>query len=371
MRFRITLFLAVLLTACQQRDQFTINGEVANAGALKKVYLLAADSSSIQLVDSTNLSENGQFQFRALSAYPNLYKLRIGGMLFDVIAQNGDAIAFKTDLKDTAHASAVSGSQATLALQEWDRLNDQYAAQSQALLERYQAELQRLPKREDSLLKVYQAPYQQIAHELAAKTWEFAMAHQNSLAGFYAATSLDHKQYEPQLIRYADEIKDRFPGNPAVSSFLREMNAVKPVSIGQPAPEFVSATVEGKPIKLSDYRGKYLIVDFWASWCPPCRAENPNVVKLYHQYHPLGLQLLGVSLDTETKDWQKAINADHLDWTQVSDQARFYGPAEKLYHIQEIPANFIIDPQGRIAGKNLFGSELAAFLDTTMKHQTH
>lgn len=162
------LLIAALLGACKDKDTFTIKGELSHAGQFKKAYLLAADSAGVKVVDSTNLSEDGAFQFKGMTPYPNLYKLRIGGLIFDLIAQNGDVISFRTDLKDTtSHASSISGSQATLELQQWDKINDQYAAKSQQLLERYQVELQRSSKKEDSLLKAYSAPYQEIAGDLS------------------------------------------------------------------------------------------------------------------------------------------------------------------------------------------------------------
>jgi thiol-disulfide isomerase/thioredoxin len=101
-----------------------------------------------------------------------------------------------------------------------------------------------------------------------------------------------------------------------------------------------------------------VLIDFWASWCPPCRAENPNLVKMFHQYHSKGLNILGVSLDTDINAWQKAFAADKLDWTQTSDLAKFDGSTEKLYHIDAIPSNFIIGPDGSIIAKNVFGNNL-------------
>ena len=107
------------------------------------------------------------------------------------------------------------------------------------------------------------------------------------------------------------------------------------------------------------------MIDFWASWCAPCRAENPNVVKQYGIYNKLGLNILGISLDVDKAKWQEAVKKDNLTWKHGSDLKNFEGPTEKLYHIEAIPSNFIIDPQGVIVAKNITGADLEEFLNKT------
>jgi len=120
-------------------------------------------------------------------------------------------------------------------------------------------------------------------------------------------------------------------------------------------------------VKLSDFRGKYTLVDFWASWCVPCRQENPNIVKQYHAYKDKGFTILGVSLDDNPGSWMRAIQADGLEWTQVSDLQQWGSEVVGLYRIHAIPASYLLDPNGIILAKNLRGRELEEFLKRTLE----
>jgi peroxiredoxin len=129
-------------------------------------------------------------------------------------------------------------------------------------------------------------------------------------------------------------------------------------SVGKPAPDFSGDDVQGKMISLSSFRGRFVLVDFWASWCGPCRLENPSIVKAYHQFHDRGFDILGVSLDDNRDDWLKAIKKDKLDWTQVSDLKGWKAATADLYGVKAIPMNFLLDKNGTIVAKGLRGEEL-------------
>jgi peroxiredoxin len=133
-------------------------------------------------------------------------------------------------------------------------------------------------------------------------------------------------------------------------------------AIGTEAMDFTQNDPEGKPISLSSFRGKYVLIDFWASWCKPCRVENPNVVKAYNKFSSKNFTVFGVSLDREKEPWIKAIEKDGLVWPQVSDLQFWQNSAAVLYRVQGIPQNFLIDPNGKIVAKNLRGEELEAKL---------
>jgi len=357
--------LALTITSCKDKNAFKISGTLEHPGKIKKVYLLESDSTHINMVDSTNLSENNEFEFKRTAPYATLYKMRIGTAIFDLIAQNGDDIVFKTDLDDAGHAYAVSGSQESEKIQELNKLENVYGAKSEKIMSEYQQKVQAIGHESDSLMNIYKPLFMSVQDESSKVVMKFVDDNKTSLAGFYAATTLDPNRYEQQLVAYADGMADNLKSNPSVRLFVAQMEAVKPISVGHKAPEFTINSVDDKTIKLSDYKGKYVLVDFWASWCGPCRQEMPNVVKQYAAYKGKGLNILGVSLD-ETKDpWVKAAKEMNMTWPQASELKKWDGPTEKLYAIQAIPANFMIDPQGVIVAKNITGPDLEEFLKKT------
>jgi len=155
--------------------------------------------------------------------------------------------------------------------------------------------------------------------------------------------------------------------------FARLLYDDGPGSVGTMASDFTQNDINEKPVKLSDFKGRYVLLDFWASWCGPCRAENPNVVKAYNQYKDKNFTVLSVSLDQPGKKeaWLSAIKKDGLTWTQVSDLRFWNNAAAKQYGIMAIPQNFLIDPTGKIVAKNLRGEALIKSWKNCFNHPFH
>ena len=358
------LLLMSVLYACKKKDSFTISGTLKNGGVVKKVYLLEADSTQLNIVDSVEVTSDGKFKVERNTPAINLYKLRVGNSFFDLIAQNGDNITFETDLVDKTNTYTITGSEESAKIKAYNAMSNVVNEPNNKLNDEYQAKLEATHK-EDSLLKIYRPMFLKNIEESDKQTLAFIDKNKNSLAAFYAISSLDAHKYEAQMVAYADGINDELKKNLSVQHFLKQIDRVKPISVGHKAPDFSITTIDGKSIKLSDYEGKFVMIDFWASWCSPCREESPNLVKQYSLYKDKGLNILGVSLDEKKTDWQTAILQDKLSWVHASDLQKFDGPTERLYQIEAIPSNFIIDPQGVIIAKNLTGTDLQQFLSKT------
>jgi peroxiredoxin len=159
----------------------------------------------------------------------------------------------------------------------------------------------------------------------------------------------------------------RSTNNPIFSVMRERVEAYKATAIGKPAPLFTQNDPDGKPISLTAYRGSYVLIDFWASWCGPCREENPTLIAAYHKYKEKGLVIIGVAEDSDKKDWVDAIKKDGLPWIQVSDLKFRNNAVARKYHVGSIPANFLISPDGHIIAKNLRGDKVDKVLSGLLK----
>jgi peroxiredoxin len=172
----------------------------------------------------------------------------------------------------------------------------------------------------------------------------------------YAGWDMDADKIEPLFNTLPENVRSY----PSAVSFKEQLETAKKTGIGRIAPEFTQNDTLDMPVSLSSFRGKYLLIDFWASWCGPCRQENPNVVKVFNQFKDRGFHVLGVSLDRpgQKDKWMKAIHDDQLTWTHVSDLKFWDNAVSKQYGIRAIPQNLLLDPAGKIIAKNLRGEDL-------------
>jgi len=358
------IFLSIaLLFACKNKDSFTITGKIDKAGDSKKVYLYQHDA----IIDSAFLNDKKEFSFTRKSVDADFFNLSVGDKLIILIAKNGDEIELNIQGIEAQNDYVVIGSDDSEKVHDFSLIASKYATIFNDIQREFVDQVSKDSTLQDSLRKVLLPQFEENMASYSKKTTDFGLANSGNLAGFYAMGTLDQESNEQALLAYAEQIKGKFKNNTAVEQFLKRMEAIKPVSIGQMSPSFEMASSDGKVVKLSDFKGKYVLLDFWASWCGPCRTENPNIVRTYATFKNKNFTVLGISLDDDKDSWLKAIKEDQLSWTHVSELKRWESPIANLYKIEGIPASFLLNPEGKIIAKNLRGEALTKFLRKTLK----
>ena len=359
----ITILAPVVL--CAQKDGFSIQGKIGKIGAPAKAYLSYRESSR-QVLDSAAI-KNGVFEFKGVVSEPVRASIMINyegsgtkGKEVQQVPIYLEPAKIRISSEDSLSKSKISGS----------RLNEDKDALTMALtpstekMDAFMAEYRALPrdkKNDPDVRSEMEKKRKAIEDEQQAAYTNFIKLHSGSVVSLdalkkFGGSMPDYTVVAPMFELFSKQLKNTTAGK----EYAEGLAKMKATAIGAIAPDFTQNDTLGNPVKMSSFRGKYLLVDFWASWCGPCRAENPNVVKSYAKYHEKGFEILGVSLDDE-KDrdkWLKAINKDGLTWPQVSDLKIWGNEVAQLYMIRAIPQNVLIDPAGKIIAKNLRGEAL-------------
>lgn len=355
------LFLLTLFTACSNNKGFEINGEVIGAIDGEKVYLEHVTGAQNQLVDSIELSSNGQFKFSHQIPEKSIYRVVFTNQeAIDLVVDNDARIHIKLDKKEPLYDYEVHGSTASTQIQkintillnaytDLNKLQDEYILKSQTTAD-------------TNILKLtIENQYKNLISKQIGEIKSFIDKNDDPFVDVYALAYLDMEEnasYINQVLSMPESEKK----NSFIKNYIDRFEHVKGLAIGQVAPDIQLPDPTGKVINLSSLRGKYVLIDFWASWCGPCRKENPNVVKLYNQFKDKGFHIYSVSLDRDKDEWVNAIMQDKLTWTHVSDLKFWESVAAAAYQINAIPATVLLDKEGKILAKNLRGAELENFL---------
>jgi peroxiredoxin len=364
----LLLIAAVTFGSCNQLadNEYLIKGSVEGIENGKMAVLETQDETGMGLkaVDSAVITD-GKFEFKGTTTEPELRFIQLpavqGKAVF--ILENGE-INLKI-YKDSVNKSEVGG---TFNNDEFSKYNKGQGAIQKKIadyrndnMEKMQAAMQ---ASDTATVNAIQADFVKLQDDLNAYNTKFA---EDNPKAFISVLMLENMFYQPNVdiekIRKIYTSLDKTIQDTKPGKKIGEMvGNYASADIGKPAPDFSAPNPQGKTISLKESLGKVTIIDFWASWCAPCRQENPNVVALYNEFHEQGLNIIGVSLDKEgdAEKWSKAIADDKLTWAQVSNLKYWNDPIAKKYNVQSIPATFILDAKGVIIAKDLRGEELKA-----------
>jgi peroxiredoxin len=394
------LLLCIFLFACSEKrsdkdasteGNIKLSGKFTHAEKGSILKLVEISPEETLPIDSMVIEESGEFSFSLKKDNPGFYRLVTGhGKGVPLVLMPGDQVEVKGDYQDPDKTYTLSGSEESVLLKVlneglrvemvridslkklYSRKNDQSQAYIDSIaslakpadknFNKLKEKLILLQEKEKSKLeeiaKSLDKPYQEIKTRMDEFIRSFILSHTASITSLAVINSLNPEKNVEVYQKLDSNLLTKFPNSPHVKDFHERVAKLTHLSAGASSPEIEMPDVNGKPVKLSSLRGKYVLVDFWASWCGPCRQENPNNVRLYNQYKTRGFEIYGVSLDKDKDAWLKAIGDDKLNWIHVSDLEQWNSSVVKMFDIEGIPYTLLLDKEGKIIAKGLRGRAL-------------
>lgn len=371
------LVLCLLALSCKteekqtvKRDGYYISGTAPGVYNGIRAYLETEDDRGRKVAMDTAIIMNEKFVFDGKVDFPKMISLKVNSAkgVMPLILENGE-LRVSID-KDNMANSKVEGTEANDAL---NAFNETFKELSAKRIE-ISKELRVAQQNENSPnLDRLKTELQEVSQQMEALPYDFISKHQDNpfallqLQNLAKSNAADFNKIEAAFNSLSETQQNSMVGSllkTQIQTKKAELAALNTTQIGNVAPSFSGPTPDGKQLALDDVKGKLTLIDFWASWCKPCRMENPNVVRVYQKYHSKGLEIISVSLDgsRNQKDpkaaWIKAIEEDNLTWNHISNLNYFNDPVAKSYNIRSIPATFLLDENGRIIAKNLRGNAL-------------
>lgn len=354
---------------------FELKGTLTNASGEKLILEQLAGNSPV-FIDSAIVNEKGEFEFTNVKATPlDFFRVKTSEANFAVIvADSTQKMVFKGDAKNLGKDYSVEGSPDT---KQFIELNKELLKVSasldslQAVVQGQMASIRMDSSKMEAMNTIAEAQFNEIYQKAAKVLVKKVEAFPGTIANFSAFNIINIETNIEVYEKVLKALKEKIPNSPYTIQLATSMGQYKKqfelqdaqdkmLPNGSPMPDIKLSTPEGKEVALSSLKGKLVLIDFWASWCGPCRKENPNVVKLYNEYKKKGFEIYSVSLDEEKDKWVKAIEKDGLNWIHVSDLKGWNSPVCTQFNITAIPFTILVGKDGNIVGKGLRGPALQA-----------
>ncbi|MEO8761360.1 MAG: TlpA disulfide reductase family protein [Bacteroidia bacterium] len=375
------LSVSALLLSCggnsKKNTTFKLDGTLTNGAAGDVIYLEELAPGAKVVIDSTAIDDKGNFSFANASPEAGFYRVKANEQNFAMLVLDADQkVTLTGDYKNLGNSYDVKGSEDTKIFLEFNALGKEIQQRTDSMQQAFQS-LVGTTKMDslkmDSLNKVFGDVYNKIIDAYQEKFSSLVIKNKSSLAVLAGIQQLNPTKYiglykEVEVALTAKYPTSKYLANlkKDIISFESQAQKSNRLAIGSVAPDFTLPTPEGKPLALSSFRGKVVLVDFWASWCGPCRKENPNVVAMYKKFHNKGFEIYSVSLDDNKDKWLNAIKTDGLIWNHASDLNAWDNKAAKLYGVESIPFTLLLDKEGKIIDKGLRGKELEAKIEEAL-----
>jgi len=376
MRKIVLLVLVVsLLASCKDKDSktFTVSGVLHNAPS-KVVYIEESDITTGKktLKDSSTIATDGKFSISLNASKDAVYNLLLQNDVsqFVTIINDASKINVDADFNKRSDFYNVTGSKSSKSIQEY--LAKISGMQRDRFNIYFQVDSIKRNNGDSMLVTNLNKQEKQISNEEKTYTQQTVQQAINSSLALFILSTYQGMARDPnfrvngftdtEVVALLNDVLNKFPERTDIAGIRNSVESTIPKTIwvGKQAPEISLPDTEGRTVKLSSFRGKYVLVDFWASWCGPCRRENPNVVQAFNQFKNKNFTILGVSLDRpgQKENWLKAIKEDNLTWTHISDLKFWQSEVVPVYQVGSIPFNVLVDPDGKVVAENLRGNAL-------------
>lgn len=360
MNFKTAVAIAVVILGtqtCKTNNKTTITGTIEGAGNTE---LYITDDETMARLDTLKL-ENGKFTYEKEIKEPTPFFLLLKPTNENMGGENAMLFADPGKMTITTKVGDMMNMKVTGSKSQDDFAV--YFKSAQPIIAKGAELRARLEGNQNISEEDVQKAVDTITNLETENILRFINLHKSSpVSSFLAYTKVATSTDATEINKFLSALDEKGKKTAYGEKVLAAMKKSSSTSIGSPAPDFSLKTPDGKDVSLKSLQGQYVLIDFWASWCGPCRKENPAVVAAYNQFKDKGFTVLGVSLDEDGDAWKKAIEKDKLTWTQVSDLQGWTSSVAQLYNVQSIPANFLIDKTGKIVASNLRGEALKAKL---------